>query len=92
MIRSFADPETERLFMTGKSRRYGAMARMALRKMIQMNHAALLGDLAIPPGNRLEALKGNDAGFHSIRINKQWRIIFVWTADGPAEVAIVDYH
>jgi proteic killer suppression protein len=57
-----------------------------------MNRAKDLRDLAVPPGNRLEALKGNLAGFHSIRINDQWRIIFRWTSQGPAEVAIVDYH
>ena len=57
-----------------------------------MAAAAELSDLASPPGNRLEALKGNRAGKHSIRINKQWRIVFKWTDDGPDEVEIVDYH
>lgn len=57
-----------------------------------MNRAGALTDLAVPPGNRLEALKGNHAGLHSIRINDQWRLIFRWTEKGPAEVAIIDHH
>jgi proteic killer suppression protein len=57
-----------------------------------MNHAATLDDLAVPPGNRLEALRGKLAGFYSIRVNDQWRILFRWTTSGPTEVAIVDYH
>lgn len=57
-----------------------------------LDYAAVLSDLRVPPGNRLEALKGNFAGFHSIRINDQWRCIFRWEEDGPAEVDIVDYH
>lgn len=92
MIQSFADVETERLFHEEKSRRFATITRAALRKLIQMNRAKDLRDLAVPPGNRLEALKGNLVGFHSIRINDQWRIIFRWTSQGPAEVAIVDYH
>ena len=63
-----------------------------MRKLIQMNQARVLGDLAVPPGNRLEALRGNLSGLHSIRINDQWRIVFRWTNEGPAQVAIVDYH
>ncbi|MDB4323501.1 type II toxin-antitoxin system RelE/ParE family toxin [Akkermansiaceae bacterium] len=69
-----------------------ALVRVALRKLIQLNQAGKLTDMAVPPGNRLEALKRNLVGFHSIRINDQWRIIFKWTDSGPAEVAIVDYH
>jgi len=92
MIQSFADKDTEQLFLTESNRRYSAISRIALRKLIQMNHAVVLQDLAVPPGNRLEALKGNYAGSHSIRINDQWRIVFRWTDAGPAEVAIVDYH
>lgn len=65
---------------------------MALRKLIQMNQAGTLDDLKVPPGNRFEALKGNLAGFHSIRVNDQWRIVFRWTNAGPGEVAIMDYH
>ena len=64
-------------------------SRVTLRKLIQMNQARVLGDLAVPPGNRLEALRGNLSGLHSIRINDQWRI---WTDEGPAQAAIVDYH
>lgn len=92
MIQSFADAETEKLFHEEKSRRYSAIARVALRKLIQMNRARALSDLAVPPGNRLEPLKGSLAGFHSIRINDQWRILFRWTESGPEEVAIADYH
>jgi len=76
MIQSFDDKDTEGLFVNETSRRFSAIARVALRKLFQMNHAALLADLAVPPGNRLEALKGHLAGFHSIRINDQWRIVF----------------
>lgn len=64
----------------------------ARRKLIQVNNATILSDLAAPPGNRLEALKGDLAGYHSIRINDQWRIVFRWTTAGPDEVEIVDYH
>ena len=59
---------------------------------MQMNQARILGDLAVPPGNHLEALRGNLSGFHSIRTNDQWRITFRWTRDGPDQVAIVDHH
>ena len=92
MIQSFSDKDTEQLFREEKNRRFNAIARVALRKLIQMNRAGVLHDLAVPPGNRLEALRGDLSGFHSIRINQQWRIIFRWTEHGPAEVAIVDYH
>jgi proteic killer suppression protein len=92
MIQAFACRDTERLFTTERSRRWSAIVRVALRKLIQLNQAEKLSDMAVPPGNRLEALKGNLVGFHSIRINEQWRIIFKWTDAGPAEVAIVDYH
>jgi proteic killer suppression protein len=68
------------------------MAKVARRKLVQLNNAAMLGDLAAPPGNRLEALRGNLAGKHSIRINDQWRILFRWTDQGPEDVEIVDYH
>ena len=92
MIQSFADKDTQELFQREANRRFNAIARVSLRKLIQMNRAGVLQDLAIPPGNRLEALKGNLAGYHSIRINDQWRIVFVWTDHGPAEVSICDYH
>jgi proteic killer suppression protein len=92
MIQSFAEKDTEELFVTERNRRFAVIARVALRKLLQMNRAVRLDDLAVPPGNRLEALKGRWAGHHSIRINDQWRIVFRWTASGPDGVAIVDYH
>jgi len=92
MIQSFADADTEQLFHEERNRRFNAIARVALRKLIQMNRAGRLNDLSIPPGNRLELLKGDLAGLHSIRINQQWRIVFRWTDQGPAEVRIADYH
>lgn len=92
MIQSFADWDTQELFQSEANRRFSAITRVALRKLIQMNRARVLHDLAIPPGNRLEALKGNLAGYLSIRINDQWRIVFTWTEHGPAEVTICDYH
>ena len=69
-----------------------ALAKVARRKLVQLNNAGALGDLSSPPGNRLEALRGNLAGKHSIRINDQWRIVFRWTQAGPEDVEIVDYH
>jgi proteic killer suppression protein len=92
VIRSFSDRDTERLFRTESNRRFASIARIALRKLIQMNRALDLADLAVPPGNRLEAVRGRLAGFHSIRVNDQWRIVFRWSDSGPEEVAIVDYH
>lgn len=92
MIQSFSDADTEELFREEKNRRFSAVARVALRKLIQMNQAGALSDLAVPPGNRLEPLSGNRRGFHSIRINDQWRIVFRWTEFGPADVAVIDYH
>ena len=92
MIQSFANEETEKLFLFEKSRQFSSVARVALRKLIQINQAQTLDDLAVPPGNQLKHLRGNLSGFHSIRINDQWRIIFQWTDSGPAQVAIVDYH
>ena len=92
MIQSFADTDTEQLFRVERNRRFNAVARVALRKLIQMNQAGEITELAVPPGNRLELLKGDLAGLHSIRINLQWRIVFRWTPQGPAEVRVVDYH
>lgn len=94
-IRGFADPEIERFFRDGRApRRVGwvAVAKIALRKLDMLEYADALIDLASPPGNRLEALKGDLQGFHSIRINDQWRVIFRWTVAGPADVDIRDYH
>ena len=92
MIQSFADRETEMFFYTEETRIFQAISRVAMRKLIQMNQAAFLNDLATPPGNRLEVLRGDRAGSHSIRVNDQWRIVFRWTDSGPADVKIVDYH
>jgi toxin HigB-1 len=92
MIRSFADPETERFFLTGKSRRVPPdLNRRATMRLIQLNAANAIDDLRLPPGNQLEAMKGNRAGQHSIRINRQWRCFRF--LDGDAfDVEIVDYH
>ena len=68
------------------------ISKVARRKLVQLNNAAALGDLAAPPGNRLEALRGDLAGRHSIRTNDQWRIVFGWTNEGPEQVEIVDHH
>ena len=68
------------------------IAKLARRKLVMVNNAGVLGDLKSPPGNRLEALQGNLAGKHSVRINDQWRIVFRWTENGPDEVEIADYH
>ena len=92
MIHSFSDDDTKELFEFETNRRFANISRVALRKLIQMNQARTLQDLAIPPGNRLEALKGHFSGLHSIRVNNRWRIVFRWTDAGPEQVAIVDYH
>ena len=92
MIRSFADKETLKLWETERSVRLQTIARESLRRLIQLNAAENLEDLRMPPGNRLEVLSGNREGFHSIRINQQWRICFRWTTSGPEDVEIVDYH
>jgi proteic killer suppression protein len=92
MITSFKDDETRRLHETGSSRRFSAIARVALRNLIQLDAAGELSDLRVPPGNRLEALQGNLAGRHSIRINDQWRLCFRWDGSDASEVEICDYH
>lgn len=92
MIQSFASSDTEQLFVEEKNRHLNAIAPVTLRKLIQLNRARKIEDLAVPLGNRLEALKGDRAGFHSIRIYQQWRIVFRWTEQGPSEVQIIDYH
>ena len=94
-IQSFAAREVEEFFITEiVPRRAGwsRVAAVAKRKLDMLDYADRLDDLRSPPGNRLEALKHSLAGFHSIRINDQWRVIFRWTDAGPAEVDIVDYH
>jgi proteic killer suppression protein len=95
MIRSFADKATERLFRDGACpARWRNIEAVALRKLdMDMVDAAIrLDDLLSPTGNRLEALKGDRRGQHSIRINRQWRVCFRWTPDGPAAIETVDYH
>ncbi|WP_128576437.1 type II toxin-antitoxin system RelE/ParE family toxin [Pseudomonas sp. BAY1663] len=92
MILSFRCDETRSLFETGSSRRWGNILTVATRKLAMLNAATELRDLRSPPGNRLEPLQGNRIGQHRIRINDQWRICFVWTDAGPAQVEIVDYH
>ena len=93
MILSFADGETELVWKGQRSRKLPSdIQSVALRKLRMLNQAKLLDDLRVPPGNRLEALKGNRSGAHSIRINYQWRVCFVWTEGGPSDVSIVDYH
>lgn len=96
MIRSFGDASTEDLYhgrQTSRVRRLPqAIIPIALRKLDVINAARELVDLRMPPGNRLEALKGDKEGFYSIRINDQWRIIFRWENGGASEVSIVDYH
>jgi proteic killer suppression protein len=93
MIRSFASRETEFFFDQRKTRSIPPnIQRVALRKLAQLHAVTELNHLSVPPGNRLEALKGDRKGLHSIRINDQWRICFRWKADGPHEVEIVDYH
>ena len=91
MIKSFRCGETEKLFATGRSRKFGNIKSVALRKLDMIEAATSLQDLRSPPGNRLEALSGDRAGQHSIRINDQYRICFVWS-DGAENVEIVDYH
>lgn len=96
MIRTFGDALSEDLFNDRRSaatRKFPAdLRRVAQRKLQYLNAAAKLQDLAVPPGNRLEALKGDLRGWHSIRINQQWRVIFRWEEGGAADVKIVDYH
>jgi len=94
-IQSFTSRTVERFFREGRiNKRVGwaGVAKMATRKLDMLDYAERLSDLASPPGNRLEALKGDRKGFHSIRINDQWRVVFRWAAAGPEEVDIRDYH
>jgi proteic killer suppression protein len=92
MIQSFRDADTQALFEARSNRRWTAVQSVALRKLDQIESATSLNDLLMPPGNRLEALKGDRAGQHSIRINSQYRICFIWKEDGAHEVEITDYH
>jgi toxin HigB-1 len=92
VIKSFADRQTKALFETGVSRRWSLISRVAVRKLVQIDSVVALEELNVPPGNRLEALRGGRAGLHSIRIKDQWRICFRWESDGVYDVQIVDYH
>ena len=93
-IKGFKCKETQALFLGQRVRRWVNVERAALRKLEQLDWSAVLEDLRVPPGNQLEALKlkGDRKGQHSIRINDQWRVCFVWTAQGPTNVEVVDYH
>jgi proteic killer suppression protein len=93
MIQSFADEEAALIWSGRRSRKLPFdIQATALRKLRLLNQARALSDLRAPPGNRLEALKGQREGQHSIRINDQWRICFVWREGGPADVHIADHH
>jgi toxin HigB-1 len=92
MIRSFVCLDTESLFHSCAVPRFKNIERVARRKLLQLHAATDLKSLRIPPGNQLEALKGDRKGQHSIRINEQWRICFAWHDDGAYRVEIVDYH
>jgi proteic killer suppression protein len=92
MIHSFACTDTEALFQSRAVSKFKNIERVARRKLLQIQAASVLSSLRIPPGNKLEALKGDRAGQHSVRVNEQWRICFVWQADGAYQVEIVDYH
>ena len=93
MIRSFRDKDTEKLFRRERSKAVPPdVQRVALRKLAQVDAAANIQDLKVPPGNRLEALSGGRRGQFSIRINEQWRVCFVWKDGHAHEVEIVDYH
>jgi len=92
VIKSFKCKETENIFNGMGSRRFSAILRPAMRKLEILNAAEFVADLRVPPGNMLEVLKGNRVGQHSIRINDQWRVCFVWKEGNAFEVEIVDYH
>jgi toxin HigB-1 len=93
VIQSFGDADTERVWRRERVRRFGSdLQRMANRKLLIIDAAETLNDLRVPPGNRLERLRGERVGQYSIRINDRWRICFTWSAAGPANVEIIDYH
>lgn len=94
-IQSFVDPVVERFFRDGvlpHGAGWARAARVAARKLDMLDYARTLYDLAAPPGNRLEALKGDLAGLYSVRITERWRVTFRWSEFGPADVNICDYH
>lgn len=92
MIHSFNCTATEALSRSQSVAKFRNIERVARRKLLQLHAAALLASLNVPPGNQLEALKGDRKGQHSIRINDQWRVCFVWRSDGAHQVEITDYH
>ena len=92
MIKSFADKDTQKLFERRSSKRFKNIERVALRKLVMLHAAKVLDDLKMPPGNRLEALKNDRIGQHSIRVNQQWRICFNWNGGEVQNVEICDYH
>jgi proteic killer suppression protein len=93
VLRSFAEKETEPVWRRERVRKLDqGTQRAALRKLLILDAAETLNDLRVPPGNRIEKLKGDRAGSYSVRINQQWRICFSWTDAGPDRVEIVDYH
>jgi proteic killer suppression protein len=93
VIKSFGDRDTERLFSREPVRRYPAeLRRVMLRKLVAVDAAEALDDLRVPPGNRLEKLRGDRAGQLSIRVNDQWRVCFAWRDGDAYDVSIVDYH
>jgi len=92
VIRSFADEETENVYLTVSSRRFGNIAKAAARKIRAVDFAVAVEDLRSPPGNRLEKLRGERDGYYSIRVNDQFRICFRWDGKDAWEVELVDYH
>jgi len=92
VIKSFRCKDTESMFNGNRVARFANIQTIAMRKLAMLNQAGRLDDLRVPPGNRLEALKGDRAGQHSIRVNDQFRVCFRWTDAGPEDVEIVDYH
>ena len=94
-IQSFGRPAVQHFFLQGQADRregWALVASIVARKLDMLDYAKELRDLQSPPGNRLEALKGRWRGYHSIRVNDQWRVVFRWTASGPEDVDVVDYH
>jgi proteic killer suppression protein len=92
MIASFADRDTEALHFDQFVPRFQSVARAARRKLLMLDAANRLEDLQVPPGNRLEALRGDLQGFHSIRVNDQWRVVFRWANGAAHDVRLLDYH
>ena len=94
-IKGFKHKEVEEFFFGQRVPRragWAGAAKIVVRKLDMVHYAAVMEDLRSPPGNRLEALKGGLAGYHSVRVNDQWRVVFRWTPEGPEEVDVVDYH